>query len=364
MLFLEEVSAAAVAETTKQSFFDTIKAFQIGNISISGLLSALLILVVCAIIIKIITTIVGKALDKSKKIDNTLRGFVTSAIKAALWVIALIIVANALGIDTASLVAVVGIIGLALSLSVQNILSNLFSGLTLLITKPFAAGDFVEIAGKTGIVKTVGLFYTQLNSLDNIAVSIPNSDVTAASVNNYSHEELRRVDQYFCAAYTEDTDKVKAAILEAAGDFVEVGGKTGIVKTIGLFYTQLDTLDNIAVSIPNSDVTAAAVNNYSREELRRVDRTFTTSYDCTTDEVKAAIADAIAKDELILQDPAPFVRLIDYKGSTVEYVVRVWCKSADYWTVYFNLNENVRESFAAHGVKFSYEHVNVHIVEK
>ena len=287
MLFLEEVSAAAVAETTKKSFFETISAFKIGDISVSGLLSALLIFIVCLIVIKIITTIVGKALSKSKKIDNTLRGFVTSAIKAALWVIALIIVANALGIDTASLVAVVGIIGLALSLSVQNILSNLFSGLTLLITKPFAAGDFVEIAGKTGIVKTVGLFYTQLN-----------------------------------------------------------------------------TLDNIAVSIPNGDVTASSVNNFSREPLRRVDRTFTASYECDTESVKAAIFDAIAKDERILSDPAPFVRLLEYKGSTVEYVVRVWCKNADYWDVYFNLNENVRESFAAKGVKFSYEHVNVHIVEK
>ena len=287
MLFLEEVSAAAVAETTKQSFFDTIKAFQIGNISLSGLLSALLILVICAIIIKIITTIVEKALDKSKKIDNTLRHFVTSAIKAALWVIALIIVANALGIDTASLVAVVGIIGLALSLSVQNILSNLFSGLTLLITKPFASGDFVEIAGKTGIVQTVGLFYTRLNSLDNIAVSIPNSDVTAASVNNSSREELRRVDQYFCAAYTEDTEKVRAAILEAA-----------------------------------------------------------------------------AEDEKILQDPAPFVRIFEYEGSMIKYVCRVWCKSADYWDVFFGMNERVRESFARNDVKLSFQNVNVRIVEK
>ena len=288
MIFLtEEVSAAAVAETTKQSFFDTIKAFQIGNISLSGLLSALLILVVCAIIIKIITTIVEKALNKSKKIDNTLRGFVTSAIKAALWVIALIIVANALGIDTASLVAVVGIIGLALSLSVQNILSNLFSGLTLLITKPFAAGDFVEIAGKTGIVQTVGLFYTRLNSLDNIAVSIPNSDVTAASVNNYSREELRRVDQYFCAAYTEDTEKVRAAILEAA-----------------------------------------------------------------------------AEDEKILQDPAPFVRIFEYEGSMIKYVSRVWCKSADYWDVFFGMNERVRASFARNDVKLSFQNVNVRILEK
>ena len=287
ILLTDDVSAAAVASDAKASFFDTISTFKIGDISVSSILSAILTLVICFIVIKIITGVVNKALGKSKKLDATLRGFVTSAIKAVLWVIAFITVANALGINTSSLVALVSVVGLALSLSVQNILSNLFSGLTLLITKPFSAGDFVE-----------------------------------------------------------------------------VGGKTGLVKTIGLFYTQLDTLDNIAVSIPNSDVTAAAVNNYSREELRRVDRTFTTSYECPTAEVKAAIEDAIAKDELILQDPAPFVRLIDYKGSTVEYVVRVWCKSADYWTVYFNLNENVRESFAAKGVKFSYEHVNVHIVEK
>ena len=145
---------------------------------------------------------------------------------------------------------------------------------------------------------------------------------------------------------------------------MEVAGKLGTVKAVGLFYTQLDTLDNIAVSIPNSDVTGAHINNYSREPLRRVDRTFTASYECPTEDVKAAILDAIAKDERILTDPAPFVRLLEYKGSTVEYVVRVWCRNADYWDVYFGLNENVRESFAAKGVKFSYEHVNVHIVEK
>lgn len=279
-------AAATAAGNARNSIFDTLSQFKIGDISLSSILSAVLTLIICFVFIKIVTAVANKALNKTKKLDATLRGFVTSAIKAVLWIIALIIVANALGINTSSLVALVSVVGLALSLSVQNILSNLFSGLTLLVTKPFAAGDFVEVAGKSGLVKTVGLFYTQL-----------------------------------------------------------------------------DTLDNVAVSIPNSDVTASAVNNYSREELRRVDRTFTTSYECTTDEVKAAIADAIAMDARILNDPAPFVRLLDYKGSTVEYVVRVWCKGADYWDVYFDLNENVRESFAKHGVKFSYEHVNVHIVE-
>ena len=260
---------------------------EMGIKSSEHLLTAVVMLVICIIVIKIITNIVDKLLSRNPKLDATIRHYIASGIRTLLWIIAIIIVANALGINTTSLVALVSVAGLALSLSIQNVMSNLFSGITLLIAKPFGTGDFVEAAGKTGIVKAVGLFYTQL-----------------------------------------------------------------------------DTLDNIAVSIPNSDVTAASVVNYSREPLRRVDRTFTTSYECPTEDVKAAIMSAVAKDERILSDPAPFVRLLDYKGSTVEYVVRVWCKNADYWNVYFDLNENVRKSFAENGVKFSYEHVNVHIVEK
>ena len=259
----------------------------LGISSIESLLSAIVTLVVCIIAIKVITGIVDKLIGRSAKLDATLRNFITSAVRTLLWILTVIIVANALGINTTSLVALVSVAGLALSLSVQNVMSNLFSGITLMVAKPFKTGDFVEVAGKTGTIKSVGLFYTQL-----------------------------------------------------------------------------DTLDNIAISIPNSDVTAASVNNYSREPLRRVDRTFTASYDCATEDVKAAIFHAIAKDDKILSDPAPFVRLLEYKGSTVEYVVRVWCKNADYWDVYFNLNENVRESFKESGVAMSYEHVNVHIVEK
>lgn len=259
----------------------------LGISSLNALLSAIVTLVVCIIAIKLITNIVDKLLSRSTKLDATLRHYLGSGVRTLLWILAVIIVANALGINTTSLVALVSVAGLALSLSVQNVMSNLFSGITLLIAKPFSSGDFVEVAGKTGVIKAVGLFYTQL-----------------------------------------------------------------------------DTLDNIAISIPNGDVTAGSVVNYSREPLRRVDRTFTASYDSATEDVKAAILDAIAKDGRILSDPAPFVRLLEYKGSTVEYVVRVWCKNADYWDVYFDLNENVRESFAEKGVKFSYEHVNVHVVEK
>ena len=254
--------------------------------SVEALLKAVVYLVICLIVTKVIMSAVRKLLDKKVNMEPALRKFVASGIKALLVVVTIVIVANALGIETSSLIALISVAGLALSLSIQNVLANLFSGITLLATRPFKAGDLVEISGKTGIVKTGGLFYTEL-----------------------------------------------------------------------------DTLDNVSISIPNNDVTGACITNYSHEPLRRVDRTYTVSYENDTQAVKDAILDAIAKDERILADPAPFVRLLEYKGSTVEYVVRVWCKNADYWDVYFNLNENVRASFADKGVKFSYEHVNVHIVE-
>lgn len=259
----------------------------IGSLALSSILGAVLTFLVCLIAIKLIMKLVDKMMGKTTKLDGTLKGFIRSAVNILLWILAAIIVAGALGIPTSSMVAVISIAGLALSLSVQNILANLFSGLTLLVTKPFQAGDYVEVAGKAGLVKTVGLFYTQMN-----------------------------------------------------------------------------TLDNVAISIPNGDVTASAVNNYSREPMRRVDRTFCASYESSTEEVKAAIFDAINRDSRILSDPAPFVRLLDYKESVVEYVVRVWCKGPDYWDVYFDLNENVRECFAEKGVKMSYGHLNVHVVEK
>lgn len=258
----------------------------LGIHSVSALVSALVTLLVCVVAIKIVTNLLEKLLGRSK-LDSALSRTVLNVVRTLMWVVTVIVVANALGINTTSLVALVSVAGVALSLSVQNVLSNLFSGITLLIAKPFTVGDFVEVAGKTGTVKAVGLFYTQIN-----------------------------------------------------------------------------TVDNVAVSIPNSDVTGSSINNYSREPLRRVDRVFAVSYDNSTEEVKRAILDVIAEDERVLSDPEPMVRLLEYKGSSVEYVVRVWVRNADYWNVYFDLNEKVREIFAARGIQFTYDHVNVHIVEK
>jgi len=270
-------------ETIKNMFPE----LTLAAITVNKLLPALLIFIVCLVGMKILNSLLGKILKNSKRIDGTLQGFIRSAVKIVLWLLTAVIVAEALGIPTTSLVALFSVAGLALSLSVQNIMANLFSGITLLISRPFAAGDFVELAGKSGTIKSVGLFYTVLCTPDNMLIDIPNADVTASSIVNYSSEPTRRVDMLFSASYEDETDKVKAAIMEA-----------------------------------------------------------------------------IAEDERILSEPAPFVGIKEYKNSSIDYTVRLWCKNADYWNIYYSMNERVRESFKRNGVTMTYEHLNVHIVEK
>ena len=123
----------------------------IGFSSAKGVLQALLLFVICLLVIKIVMKTVDQLLQRSRRLDAALKNLIRNATRALLWVLAVILVANALGIDTASLVALLSVAGLALSLSVQNVMTNLFSGVTLLLSKPFGVGDFVELGGKTGV---------------------------------------------------------------------------------------------------------------------------------------------------------------------------------------------------------------------
>ena len=258
-----------------------------GNMAFDTIISGVITFLVCCIAIRIVKVVMNRALGRATKLDAPIKNLITKLITTLLWALTIIIVAGAFGINATSLVAVLSVAGLALSLSVQNLLTNFFSGIMLLINKPFKEGDFVEL-----------------------------------------------------------------------------GDKIGTVKNIGFFNTVLNTPDNISISIPNGDLTSAAVKNYSLEQNRRVDLTFSASYNEPTEAVKKAIEDAIAMYSRILADPAPFVRILSYDASSIKYVVRVWAKNADYWDVYFNLNEHVRDAFANNGVKMSYEHINVHMMQE
>ena len=123
-------------------------------------------------------------------------------------------VADALGINASSLLALVGVLGLAVSLSVKDSLSNLAGGLTILGTRPFKVGDYVEIGSNSGTIQEIGLVYTSLTTVDNRRILVPNSVVVDAEVTNYTAEPLRRVDLKVTASYDAPVERVKQTIQE------------------------------------------------------------------------------------------------------------------------------------------------------
>ena len=150
----------------------------------------------------------------------------------------------------------------------------------------------------------------------------------------------------------------------AVGDYVEADGVSGTVAAVNMAYTIFHTPDNKEIFVPNSQLSAAKIINYNRLGRRRMDLTFTASYDASTAQVRTAIQEVLSATLGILDDPAPAVYLSEYQASSIQYLVRLWTLSGDYWDVYYALLEGVRESFARHGVEMTYDHLNVHIVEK
>lgn len=147
------------------------------------------------------------------------------------------------------------------------------------------------------------------------------------------------------------------------GDFVEVQGHMGTVKEIQIFYTHLLTPDNKLIIIPNGHLSNSSAINYSKMDTRRVDLKFGVGYETDISEVKRTILAVIDKHNQILTDPAPLVRLSDHADSALVYNVRVWCLAADYWSVYYDLRENVKEAFDQSNISIPYPHVDVTMIK-
>lgn len=244
------------------------------------------LLVACVVAIRVIVSLTDRAMERAK-MDRGVRTFLRSGLRVVLWLVAVCVLLGYLGVPMTSLVAVLSVLGLAISLAIQGTLSNLAGGIMLLTAHPFSAGDFVEAAGVSGTVSEVGLVYTKLN-----------------------------------------------------------------------------TADNKVVYVPNGDISAKTIVNYSAEDKRRVDLTFSVSYDAKPETVKRCILHCIGEHPLTFATPEPMARVSAYGDSAVEYTVRCWCATGDYWTVYFDLQEQIKAAFDANHVEMTYPHVNVHMVEK
>lgn len=194
--------------------WETIKKF-FAELSLKQVLPTVLIIIVGFILVRIMLRIFDKALNRSK-LEKTMFTFLKTIMRILLYAILLLVAAGSLGIDVTSLVAILSVVSLAVSLAVQNTLSNVVGSMTLLGTHPFKVGDYVELGSDAGTVEEITLNYTKLVTPDGRRIYIPNSDAAASRICNYSVEGKRRLDLLFTASYEDDIDKVRQTLLQAA----------------------------------------------------------------------------------------------------------------------------------------------------
>lgn len=258
----------------------------LGALTLDKVVHVLLLILVGVVVIRVVLKLLDRVLARSKSLKS-LSHYIHSVAKISMAFILVLMVAEDVGIHTTSLVAMLSVAGLAVSLALQNTLSNVAGGIMLLVTTPFQVGDYVEADGVSGTVHAIDLSYT--------------------------------------------------AIL---------------------------TIDGKEIFVPNSQLSGTKIINYTVLGRRRVDLNFTASYDAPTATVKQAIGEVLEDIPQIIADPAPEIHLSDYQASSIQYVVRAWTAAADYWTVYYAIQEGVREAFDRHGVEMTYDHLNVHILDR
>lgn len=146
------------------------------------------------------------------------------------------------------------------------------------------------------------------------------------------------------------------------GDFVEVGGKTGVVQEIQIFNTIINSPDNLRIIVPNGQVTGSNITNYTVNGIRRVDLVAGVSYEDDLAKTKRILEDVVSSDSRVLKDPAYTVAVSELADSSVNFVVRPWVKVADYWDVYFDLTEKIKLTLDENGISIPYPQRDVHMI--
>ena len=222
--------------------------------------------------------------QKQEKIDDTIVPVLARMAKIAVLAVTIVIVLGNFGVETASLVAILGVAGLAIGLALQGALTNVASGIMLLTFKPFGIGDFVAF-----------------------------------------------------------------------------GSNSGIIEEIGLFVTEMRTLDNIAVTVPNSQVWGGAIINYSKKETRRVDMTFGIHYKDDIDKAFRIIKETLNQDARVLQEPEPLIAVAGLGDSSVDIMVRPWTNNADWWQFKLDMTKEIKQRFDEEGITIPFPQRDIHL---
>ena len=206
MFITKEVNAdVEKASTFFDNLLDRIKS------ALPTLIFAVIVFIIGIVAVKIITKIISRFMKKST-VDNAAVAFLVSFIRVVLYTIVIVSALTLVGVPVSSIIALIGAAGLAVSLALQNYLSNLAGGFIILFSKPFKSGDMIEIDSTTGQIKSINILYTKMLTSDNKTVLIPNGKVADAKIINYSEMPTRRLDMTFDISYSNDFEKAKEII--------------------------------------------------------------------------------------------------------------------------------------------------------
>lgn len=308
-----------VPEVSNQSFWKGLEGLSFDELiqkMVNGLISfglkvgiAILVFYVGRYIIRKLYKMVYNVMTH-RHIDQSLTTFVLSLIRMVLYFILVISIIGILGLETSSFLAIFASAGVAIGMALSGTLQNFAGGVLILLLKPYKVGDFIEVNGYTGTVKSIQLFNTVINTVDNKAIILPNGALSTSSINNYSLESYRRVDWTVCLAYGTDLDKAKETLMEI------VQADPRVVKKYiedDELYKQQNLIDKRVVSVQN-----------------KVER-------------------------------PPFVGLNEMADSSINFVVRAWTHASNYWPLYFDINERIYKELPEKGFSFPFPQMDVHL---
>lgn len=187
----------------------------LGGYTLANILSALLTLLICLVVVRLVMKLVTRLLGKARRINDRLQKIILTSAKAVLYVLTAIITAEALGVNTTSLTAIMSVLTLGVTLAAEDILGNVAGGLVILSSRPFGIGDVIESGGMVGTVQEITLNHTKIETADGQIVMQPNKELSASRIINYTALGRRRVVRTVTASYDAPTETVKAACLEA-----------------------------------------------------------------------------------------------------------------------------------------------------
>ena len=247
------------------------------------IVAALVIYYIGRWIVRRVMRMMDRVYEK-KSVEKSLRSFLSGVVKVLLYVVVILVVVQVLGINTTSLVAMLASAGLAIGMALSGTLQNFAGGVMILLLRPYRIGDYIDAQGEEGTV-----------------------------------------------------------------------------RQIGLFSTEIITVDNRIIYIPNSTISTSVIDNYSTQEMRRVDWTISVEYGTDPEKLRQVVTEMLKSDSRVAADPAPSVYLVTLADSSVNFSARAWCKNGDYWGLKFDIQERIYVELPKNGINFPFPQLDVNL---